>query len=136
MSLRERLYEELKEEIMKRGYKKDLIKFSEPQNGETIKLKGLVLYKIIRSSNPWGIDGIVIYKRITDSALKAIKAVRANEKKKWVGCALFEENYKLIKSLLLQICEKASSTNKSATVMKFENKPAEIKRVPKTKKIK
>ena len=106
--LRVTFYNELKEKIEKGG-KKALLRFSSPLNGETIKLNGIVLYKILRISNPWGSKGIAIYKRLTDTALELIgRCKRSNDKKKWVGCPLTETNYKDLMIILLETCNKAT----------------------------
>jgi len=104
--LRVKFYTELKEKLEKSG-SKAILKYSSPTNGETIKLNGIVLYKVTRSSNPWGYRGIVIYKRLTDSALKLVGGVRSKDKKRWVGCALTEINYSALMEMLLETAVKA-----------------------------
>ena len=105
--LRLTFFNELKEKISKGGGNV-LIKFSYPSNGETIKLNGIVLYKIIKTSNPWGDKGIAIYKRLTDTALAAVEGKRSKDKKKWVGCPLTDRNYKSLMEILLDTAKKAT----------------------------
>ena len=106
-NLRLTFYNELKEKLEKGG-KKALIKFSAPLNGETVKLNGIVLYKIIKIPNPWGNRGIAIYKRLTDTALEEVGGKRSNDKKKWVGCALTKKNYAPLMEILIDTCNKAT----------------------------
>ena len=127
--LRLDFYNELKEKLEKGG-KNTLIKFVSPINGETIKLNGVVLYKIVKVSNPWGNRGVVIYKRLTDSALEILGAKRSNDKKKWVGCALTKENYKTLMTVLLEICSKATIAR--GTVMRTKKQEKIV--IPKKKK--
>lgn len=107
MDLRLKFYNELKEKLEKDG-KRVLIKFSSPLNGETVKLNGIVLYKIIKTFNPWGDSGIAIYKRLTDTALIVVEGKRSKDKKKWVGCSLTDRNYKALMTILVETCNKAT----------------------------
>jgi len=105
--LRLRFFEELKSKIERR-IKSPIILFSRPKNGETIKLNGVVLYKILRVPNPWKKRGVAVYKRLTDSALDVIGGRRSKGRNKWIGCALTEANYSILMEILLETCEKAT----------------------------
>jgi len=119
LDLRLQFYNELKEKLEKGG-SKALIKFSYPLNGETIKLNGIVLYKIVKTSNPWGNKGVVVYKRLTETALKAIEGKRSGDKKGWVGCPLTARNYKALMRILLEVCSKATFVRGSKMKVKQE----------------
>ena len=118
LDIRLNFYNELKEKLEKGG-KSVLIKFSYPTNGETIKLNGIVLYKIIKTSNPWGSQGVVIYKRLTDTALKAVEGKRSKNKG-WVGCPLTDRNYTALMDILSNACEKATTLRGASMKVKQE----------------
>jgi hypothetical protein len=106
IDLRKSLLKELSFYIKNKKIHEKAIRIGRPDNGETIKLNGLVLYKILRTPNPWRKRGIVVYKKITDSAIERIGGKRSNDKKEWVGCALTEENYEIILRILKSIIDK------------------------------
>ncbi len=99
--IRETFYSELKEKIT--NEKIQIVKFSEPSNGKTIKINGIVLYKISQS-NPYKKKGVVIWKHITDSALSRLNGMRSQDKKNWVACPLTSGNYDLLMEILFDIC--------------------------------
>lgn len=104
--IRLRLYKELKEEL-ERKYRA-ITKVVEPKNGETIKLQGKVLYKIIRLPNKWGNRGVVVHNFFDDSLLASLGGERAKGKKNWAGLPLTNPNYDSVKKTLLDI---ASTVN-------------------------
>lgn len=126
LDIREKFYQDLISSIEKREITGPILKIASPDNGKTIKINGIVLFKIIRCHNKWKEKGIVIYKHLTDSALREVNAERSNDKKKWVGCSLNKENYDKLMKILLSIIDKIKVT-KPKTRIKKENKKWEKK---------
>jgi len=110
--IREKFFKELLKNIRKAGMKEEFIKEGYPKNGETLKIKGKVLYKIIRLPNPFGSQGIVVHKDITQQAIDEINGSRSKNSKDWVGCRLTEKNYETVMKMLLSIVEKINLLNK------------------------
>lgn len=115
--LREKFYNELKSKLQK-GDERGLITYAKPSNGETIKINGIVLYKILRIPNHWGKNGIAVHKKLTDIAIKAIEGKRSKDKKSWIGCALTEENYNRLMFILSDLGRKIFDAKKSKTMGK------------------
>jgi len=115
--LRERFYDELKYNL-KKGGEKGIITYGVPKNGETIKINGVVLYKILRISNSWGKRGIAVHKKLTDTAIKAIEGKRSEDKKGWIGCALTDENYGKLMFILSDLAAKIFNAKESGTMGK------------------
>lgn len=120
LDIREKFYQDLISSIEKREITGPILKIASPDNGKTIKINGIVLFKIIRCHNKWKEKGIAIYKHLTDSALKEINAERSKDKKKWVGCSLTEDNYNKLMKILLSIVDKIKATKPKTRIKKGE----------------
>ncbi len=122
--IRSKFFTELQKKVEEGNYKAT-VSFSFPSNGETIKLSGVVLYKIIRISNRWGGGGVVIHKAITENGLKAVAGGKATGKNQWAGCKLTETNYKVLMEILLDIISKSNIKrgNKMKEASKVISKP-------------
>ena len=127
--LRETLFNELVTELKEKGIRA-IIRIGYPENGATIKLKGIVLYKILKVENPFKNKGIVVYRHMANSDLEKIKGRRASGKNNWTCAPLYPENYHAIKNILVKI---ATSFN-TARNSQFNKKRKEIKVQPKTKR--
>jgi len=113
---------------------KNLLSAVFPDNGETIKVNGIVLYKILRISNPWGKNGIAVHKKLTDTAIMAIGGKRSQDKKGWIGCALTNANYNLILDILVDVAKKIDSAKKNGTMPKRVRRSKGTKDAPVPKK--
>ena len=122
--IRIEFFEEFKKKMDKEGYKAT-VSFSQPTNGETIKLNGVVLYKVIRISNRWGKKGVVVHKNLTETGIKAIGGARATGKNQWVGCPLTDMNYKILMEVLVDVVRKSNISRgiKMEEVSKIISKP-------------
>jgi hypothetical protein len=120
--LRINFFNQLLEEIEKRKIDGPILNIGYPNNGETIKLNGIVLFKILRLTSKWNTKGIAIYKNITDSAIKKLNAERSNDKKRWVGCYLAEENYDTIMRILLSVVDKIEMISPKTRIRKENQK--------------
>ena len=129
--LREELFKSLAEEVTKISTENPkvskLFKISQPKNGPTIKLNGIVLFKVLKISNPWSYRGVAIHKHILPHALEKING-KLMKDGKWAGCALTTHNYDDLKKILLEIIRKS-------VFSKIKLKTAKTRVVPKKKNI-
>ena len=104
-----------------------LVKFSEPKSGETVKFKGVVLFKAFKISNPWNNRGVVVYRGLTESGLKAIEGRLSKGKKKWTGAPLTDRNYNAMLKILTDVVTKGSTAHKIMPPVKRVTKPKKKK---------
>jgi len=100
--IRKKFYDELKTKLEAAGIKA-IIKCGGPVNGEVIKLNGIALFKVLKIANPFKHRGVAIYRKLSDSAIQALRGKRAKGKNDWVGAPLTEENYDEMMKILFHI---------------------------------
>ena len=106
MDLREQFFNELVDKLNKEEVKR--LKISNPANGKTLKLNGIVLCKISKN-NPYKDAGLVIWKHLTQAALDLVGGMRAKGKKDWAAAPLTIENYSNLNKLLVDVAIKSKS---------------------------
>jgi len=127
IGIRERMLKELLEKIdiivTSNPETAKIFKTTYPKNGPAIKLNGIVLYKILRISNPWNKKGIAIHKRILPHVLERING-RLEKNRKWAGCPLEKENYDDIKNILLDLIKKTIASKLKLGTAKMQMQEA------------
>jgi hypothetical protein len=119
--LRKKLFDELCS-FLEKNKIRAIAKIHHPENGETIKIKGIVLFKVLRTENPFGEEGIVVHRKMKDKVLSTINGKRAAGKNAWTCAKLTKKSYDLTFKVL---SEMALSINKERNES-FLNKEKEL----------